>query len=162
MLHCNMSLTERGKHMAKSKTIHNTAETMDSAFHTGAETIKSGFDKTAEGYDRMVAIAKDNAEAFMQAANVAGKGFETINGEILAFSRKRMEGGVEHVQAIFSAKSVNEAIELQADYGRKAFEAWMTQMNKVNQMILETTKNAAEPIQARVAAVAEMAQDAAA
>jgi hypothetical protein len=151
--------------MAKSnkrKTIQNTAETMDSAFHNGAETMKDGFDKTSQGYDRMVAIAKDNAEAFMQAANVAGKGFEIINSEMLSFSRKRMEGGVEHVKAIFAVKSVNEAIELQADYGRQAFEAWMTQMNRVNQMVLETSKRAAEPIQARVSAVAEMAQDVAA
>ena len=148
--------------MAKNKTIHNTAETMDSAFQNGAETMKDGFDKTSEGYDRMVAIAKDNAEAFMQSANVAGKGFETINGEILAFSRQRMEGGVEHVKAIFAVKSVNEVMELQADYGRRAFEAWMTQMNRVNQMILETTKSAAEPIQARMTEVAEMTQEVAA
>lgn len=148
--------------MAKNKTIHNTAETMDSAFEAGNETLKNGFDKTAQGVDRMVGIAKDNAEAFMAAANVAGKGFETINSEMLAFSRTRMEGGVEHVKAIFAVKSVNEAIELQADYGRRAFEAWMTQMTKVNQMVLETTKSAVEPIQARMSAVAEMAQDVAA
>jgi hypothetical protein len=146
----------------KSKTIHNTAETMDSAFRNSTDTMNEGFGKAAQGYDRMVAIAQDNAEAFMQAANVAGRGFETINSEMMAFSRKRMEGGVEHVKAIFAVKSVNEAMELQADYGRQAFEAWMTQMNKVNQLVLETTKRAAKPIQARMTAVAETAQDVAA
>jgi phasin family protein len=148
--------------MAKSKNIHNTAETMDSAFHTGAETMKTGFDKAAQGYDRMVNIAKDNAEAFMQAANVAGKGFETINAEVLAFSRKRMEGGVEHVRAIFGVKTMNEAVELQTEYGRRAFEAYVSEISKLNQLVLETAKNAAEPIQTRVAAFAEMAQDVAA
>jgi phasin family protein len=148
--------------MAKSKTIHNTAETMDSAFQNGTETLKTGFDKAAQGYDRMVNIAKDNAEAFMQSAAVAGKGFETINAEVLAFSRQRMEGGVEHVRAIFGVKSMNEVIELQADYGRRAFEAYVSEITKLNQLVIETAKSAAEPIQARVAAVADMAQDVAA
>jgi len=146
--------------MAKSKTINHTAETMDSAFHTGTDGMKDGFDKTAQGYDRMVTLAKDNAEAFIKSANVAGRGIETINSEVLAFSRKRMEDGVVAAKAIFGAKSVNEAIELQADYGRMAFEAYVAQMTKLNQLVLETAKSAAEPLSTRVAAFAEMAQDA--
>jgi phasin family protein len=148
--------------MAKAKTIDSTAETMESAFNTGSETFKSGFDKAAQGYDRMVSLAKDNADAFIKSANVAGKGIETINAEVLAFSRKRMEDGVAAAKAIFGAKSVNEAIELQADYGRKAFEAYVAEVTKLNQLVLETAKSAAEPIQTRVTAFAEMAQDVAA
>ena len=145
--------------MAKSKTIHNTAETMDSAFTNGTETVKEGFDKAAQGYDRMVSMAKGNADALIRSANVAGKGFETINSEVVAFSRKRLEDGVAHARAIFSVRSMNEAIELQADYGRRAFEAYMVQFSRLNQMALETAKIAAEPIQTRAAAIAEMAQD---
>jgi phasin family protein len=148
--------------MAKTKTTMNTAETMDSAFHNGTETLKEGFEKAAKGYDRIISLTKDNSEALLKSANVASKGVETINSEVLAFSRKRMEDGVTAAKAIFGAKSFNEAIELQAEYVRTAFEAHLAQFSRLSQIAVETAKGAAEPISARAQVVAELMQDEAA
>lgn len=148
--------------MAKSKTTHETAETMESAFHNGAETMKNGFDTTMKGYDRMVSLAKDNTDAFIKSANVAGKGIETINNEIVTYSRKRMEDGVAAAKAIFSARNINEAIEMQAEYVRAAFDSHVAQFSRLSQMAVDTAKNAAEPITARAQAVADLMQNEAA
>ena len=144
--------------MAKTKTSTNTAETIDSAFSTGTDAMKDGFEKAVKGYDRLVAFSKDNTDAFVRSANVAGKALETINSEVLSFSRERMETGVAAAKAIFGAKSVNEAIELQADYGRAAIEAYVAELSKLSDLALSTAKTAAEPLSARVSAFAELVQ----
>ena len=145
--------------MAKTKTTTNTAETIDSAFHTGTETMKEGLDKVTVGFDRMVSLTKDNTEALIHSANVAGKGIEIINSEVVAYSRKRMEDGVNAAKAIFAAKSINEAIELQAEYVRSAFESHVAQFSRLSQIAVETAKDAAEPISARAKVVANLMQD---
>jgi len=148
--------------MAKTKTINDTAETMDSAFRAGTDSMKDGVDKATEGFNKMVALTKDNTEAFIQSANVAGKGFETINNEVVAYSRKRIEDGVTAAKAIFGAKSLNEAIELQTAYFRTALDAHVAQFSRLSQLAVDTTKSAAEPISVRAQQVAELIQSEAA
>lgn len=148
--------------MAKSKTTQNTAETMDSALNTSNEVMKEGFDKAVKGFDRIVSFQKDSTDALIKSATVFGKGCETINSEVATYSRDRIENGVAAAKAIFGAKSVNEAMEMQAEYVRASIEAHVAQFSKLSEMFLQTTKQAAEPISARVTAFAELVQNEAA
>jgi phasin family protein len=93
---------------------------------------------------------------------VTGKGIEILNSEIVAYSRKRLEAGVDAAKAIFGAKSVAEAIELQAEYVRAAFDSHVAQFSRLSQIAVETAKDAAAPISARARDVADLMQNEAA
>ena len=64
--------------MAKTKTagekLNGTTETIENAFKTGTEALKANFDKAVKGYDQILGFQKDTVEAYVKAANVAGKG----------------------------------------------------------------------------------------
>lgn len=142
--------------MAKSKTTTSSAETIDTALHTGAEAMKDGFEKAAKGYDQFMSFGKDNAEAVVKSANMAGKGMETFNSELFAYTRKSIEGSMAAAKAIMGAKSVDEAIQLQSEFSKSAFETYVDELAKFGDMALAVAKGAAEPLQARASAFVEL------
>jgi phasin family protein len=144
-----------------SKTAKTTvagAETIETAMKNGADAMKNGLEKAAKGYDELVTIAKDNAEAWSSAANVAGKGFETINSEWFAFSRQVLEEGIAATRAMFETKSAKDLFELQSDFARKAVDAYVAEITKIGDIAVSTAKDAAAPLQARVTAFVDYAQ----
>src|SRR5256885_2065848 len=100
MLHCNRvawcrpgGALGKGHPMAtKTKTagdhLKDSAETVAK---NGAEAFKNGFEKAVKGYDQVLGFGKDNVEAYLKAANVAGKGVETLQNELYLFSKQSVE-----------------------------------------------------------------------
>jgi len=66
----------------------------ESALESGAAALKTGLEKALKGYDAVLGYGKENAEAVMKSATVAGKGVETINSEIYSFSKQSIEDTV--------------------------------------------------------------------
>ena len=139
-----------------------TRKTKTGAEHTmkdGAETMREGFDKATKGYEQFVAFGKDSAEAWVKSANVAGKGISEIHDQFFAFQRSLIEEGVATTKAVFASKNVQDAIEVQSDFVRSAFDTYVEQMAKFSDMAMSVVKEAAEPFQARATAFVEMAQN---
>ena len=93
--------------------LNGTTETIETAFKTGTEALKANFEKAVKGYDQILGFQKDTVEAYVKAANVAGKGAETLHNEIYTYSKASIEGGIANAKALMSTKSAHEAFELQ-------------------------------------------------
>lgn len=141
--------------MAKSKSTPNGEQTMESTVLTGAEAIKDGFEKAVKGYDQFMAFSKENAEAMLKSANAAGKGMETLNSEVFAFTRKFIEDGVAATKAVLSAKTVEEAFQLQGEYSKAVFQTQVDEAAKLGELALSAARETAEPLHSRLNAVAE-------
>lgn len=141
-----------------SKLSTNGTETVESALKNGAEAVKSGFEKAAKGYDQFVAFGKENAEAVFKSANVAGKGFETLNAEVFTYSRRTFEEGVTATKAMLASKNVHEILEIQSGFAKSAVESYVAEITKCQELALAAAKEAAEPIQARVTAFVDLVQ----
>ena len=59
-------------------------------------------------------------------------------------------------KAIMSSKSVDEAFQLQSEYSKSAFETYVDELAKFQDLALAITKSAATPLQARVSAFVEL------
>ena len=149
--------------MAKTKTagekINASAETIETALKNGAETFKAGFEKAVKNYDQFVGFGKDTVEAYAKAANVAGKGVETLHNEIYGYSKQSIEGSIAATKALMGAKSVHEAFELQSDYAKTAFDAYVGEMTKITELFTATAKEAFEPLQGRYQAWVDVVQN---
>jgi len=149
--------------MAKAKTAGeklNGTETFETAFKTGTEAMKANFDKAVKGYDQLLGFSKDTVEAYVKAANVAGKGAETLHNEIYSFSKQSIEGGIANAKALMASKSAHEAFELQTGFAKSAFESYISQMTKLGELMVATSKETFEPIQGRVQAWVDVVQSA--
>lgn len=141
--------------MANRKSTHSSDAAMDAAVSTGAEAIKDGFEKAVKTYDQFLTFGKDNAEAVLKSANAAGKGVEIINSEVFAYTRKFFEDGVLATKAVLSAKTFEEAFQLQSEYGKALFQNQVEEAAKIGELALSTARETAEPLQTRVAAAAD-------
>jgi len=142
--------------MAKNKT----AEKVTDAAEGMENTMKNGFEKAAMGYDQFLGYGKETVEAYTKAANVAAKGAETLHNEIFAYSKQSMENTIAQTKALMATKSVHEAIELQSDFAKTAFETYVSQMTKFGEIFMSTTKDSFAPIQGRVQAWVDTVQNA--
>ena len=150
--------------MAKAKTagekINGTTETIETAFKNGTEALKTNFDKAVKGYDHALGFSKDTVEAYVKAANVAGKGAETINNEIYAYSKQSIEDSISATKALMASKSAHEAFELQTSFAKAAFEGYVSQLTKLSGLLTATSKETFAPIQGRVQAWVDVVQSA--
>jgi len=149
--------------MAKAKAteaINGAAEGIETAFKTGTEALKVSFEKAVKGYDQLLGYSKDTVEAYVKSANAAGKGAETLHNEIYAYSKQSIEDSIATAKALMGSKSVHEAFELQTDYAKSAFDAYVSELTKLSELVVSTTKEAFEPLQGRVAAWVEVVQTA--
>jgi phasin family protein len=149
--------------MAKAKTADekiNGTETSAAAFKNGTETLKTNFEKAVKGYDQILGFSKETVEAYVKAANVAGKGAETLHNEIYAYSKQSIEDSIAAAKAVMASKSAHEAFELQTDFAKTAFEAYVSELTKISELFAATSKETLAPIQGRVQAWVDVVQSA--
>jgi phasin family protein len=139
--------------MTKAKTAgEKDFATAEINFNAGADALKAGFDKAIAGYDSVVGYGKDTAEALIKSATVAGKGAESLHNEIYAYTKLSMEDSIAAGKAILGAKSVHEAVELQTGFAKAAFENYVAELTKFNQLFTATAKESFAPLQGRAQA----------
>lgn len=136
----------------------NGAENIETAMKSGTEALKTGFEKAVKGYDQVLGYGKETAEAYVQSANAAGKGAETLHNEIYTYSKQSIEDSIAATKALMGTKSVQEAFELQTGFARTAFEAYVSQVTKMSGIFSATTKETLAPLQSRAQAWVDVVQ----
>ena len=130
--------------MTKAKTAADkAAANAEFAMANGTEAFKAVFDKAIKNYDAVLGYGKETAEAVMKSATVAGKGVESINSEIYAYSKSSLE------ESIMGSKSLHEAFEYQSDFAKSAFESYIAEMTKFGELFTATTKSSFARLQGR-------------
>lgn len=136
------------------------SEGVEAALRSGSDALKTGFDKAVKGYDQFLGFGKDTLEACMKAANAAGRGVETFQNELYSYSKQSVEDSISATKAVLGSKSVHEALELQSDFAKSAFDGYVTQVTKLGEIVSATAKETFEPLQGRVQAWVEAVQSA--
>lgn len=137
-------------------------ENVEKAVKAGSEAVekalslsKERIEAAVKGYDEMTALNKQAVEAFMSAGTVASKGVEQINAEVLAFTKTQIEDSISAAKALMGAKTLQELVDLQSDYARGAFDAYMAQSTKMGELTAKLAQEAFEPINAQLQATVE-------
>ena len=91
----------------------------------------------------------------MKSSEIAAKAAEGIGTEISAYSKKSFEDGVAAAQDFASAKTLTELFEKQTSYAQAAFEGFVSQATKMNEIYVAAAKDITAPLGARVTAATE-------
>ncbi len=132
-----------------------TAKTAYDFFFAGNHAFKDSMEKTMTAMAEMNAHSKKNLEAFVASATAAAKGAETVGMRAMAFSKKSMESQVAAAKALTSAKSIQEAVELQTGFAKAAMETYIAEMTELSSIASTSVKDAMAPISERVTAMVE-------
>ena len=120
------------------------------------KTMEEGVEKMARGVEDVTSFSQENVEAMMTSGKVMAKATEEMNAEIIAFSKKSYQDGMAAAKEITSAKSVSEFFEKQTAFAKSAFENYVAEATKLNEIYSSAAKNAFAPLNDRFTAAADM------
>ena len=131
-----------------------TQETINQA----TDAANDGARRMTDGMSQFGSFGQDTVEAVTASATIVAKGLEKATQENVAFAKTQMEHGAERMKAFQSVKTPQEFFEAQANLFRTVMEAQIEQTNKVSDMMIETAREAAQPMSKRYTAMVEMMQ----
>ena len=70
------------------------------------------------------------------------------------YSKKSFEDGTRAFEQIIGAKSFEQVWEIQSQYAKKAFDAYVAQASKVREMYVDLARSAYQPVEQAAAKTA--------
>ncbi len=80
--------------------------------------------------DEFQKLGKEQLEAVSSVAASLAKGLQTIAAETIEFSKKSIETNSAYVEKMTRAKSIDEAIQIQSEFVKSAYEGFAAQATK--------------------------------
>ena len=72
-----------------------------------------------------------NVDAAVKMFGEWSKGWQTIAAEMTDYTKRSFEEGTATFEKLLSAKSVEQAMEIQSGYARRAYDGYLHQMSKL-------------------------------
>lgn len=119
------------------------------------KNVTEQMEKLTKNFEGITAFGQENVDAIVKSSEIAAKAAEGIGSEISAYSKKSFEDGVAAAQDFAAAKTVTELFERQTAFAQTAFEGWMSQTAKLNEIYVAAAKDITAPIGARVTKASE-------
>ena len=119
------------------------------------EMTRSRIEAAMKGFEDIATFSKENVEAMVATTSAATKAIETLNAEAVAYARQSFEDGLAAARALATAKSMQEMLDLQNDFTKSAFDGFLAHSTKVGDLFARLSKEAMEPLGARVNAATE-------
>ena len=119
------------------------------------KTATEQFEKLSKGFEGLTSFGQENVDALVKSSEIAAKAAEGIGTEISAYSKKAFEDGVAAAQDFAAAKTMTELFEKQTSYAQAAFEGFVSQATKMNEIYVAAAKDITAPLGARVNAATE-------
>ena len=100
-----------------------------------------------KGFEEFQKVGKDGFDAAVKSFGEMNKGFQAIAAEVTDYSKKAFEDGTRAFEQLVGAKSFEQAWEIQSQYAKKAFDAYIAQASKLGEMYVELARNAYQPVE---------------
>ena len=91
-------------------------------------------------FDDIQKLGKNNLEATAKSLGALSKNSQAIAAEMADYSKKSFEEGTKALEKMFGAKTVEQAIEIQTDFAKTAYEGYVTQVTKIGELYTELAK----------------------
>ena len=102
--------------------------------------------KTREQFQRA-----EGVDAVVRAYGEATKGLQDIAAEVADYSKKAVEDATSAFQQLVTAKSAEQAFEIQSQYAKKAYDAYLAEASKLGAMWVSLARDAYKPVERAVA-----------
>lgn len=106
-------------------------------------------------FEDFTKINQDVLNAVTASTSVATKGFQEIASETTEFTKKSYEDSAAVAEKLVAVKSLDKAFEIQNDYAKTAYEAFVAQSTKLNELYTNIAKETFKPFEAAAPAKAK-------
>ena len=92
-------------------------------------------------------LGQQNVDTAMKMFGEWNKGWQAIAAEMTDYTKRSFEEGTATVEKLMSAKSFEQAVEIQTGYARRAYDDYMHQVSKLGGLYAELAKEAYKPVE---------------
>jgi len=104
-------------------------------------------------FEEFQKFSKQQMDAVNAVASTMTKGFQQIAAESTDYSKKAFAANTEVVEKLLGAKSVDTAIQIQSEYAKTAYEGFVAQASRINELIVKLATEAFKPVETAIANV---------
>ncbi|THD47535.1 MAG: phasin family protein [Bradyrhizobium sp.] len=102
---------------------------------------------TVPTFEDFQKLSKQQLDAVNAAATTVAKGLQEIATESSEYSKKSFAASSAVVEKLIGAKSVETAIQIQTEYAKSAYEGFVAQANKINEIFAKVATDAFKPVE---------------
>ncbi len=127
------------------------------ATFTGQPGIEKGsqmakeFEEFHKAGEQFQKVGKDSFDAAVKSLGEVNKGLQAIAAEVTGYSKKAVEDSMRAFEQLMGAKSLEQAVEIQSQFTKKAYDTYMAEMSKLGEMYVGLAKNAYKPVESALA-----------
>lgn len=100
-----------------------------------------------KGFEEFQKVGKDGFDAAVKSFGEMNKGFQAIAAEVTDYSKKAFEDGTRAFEQLIGAKSVEQAVEIQSQYAKKAYDTYISEVSKLGEMYAGLARDAYKPVE---------------
>lgn len=98
-----------------------------------------------KNFDDLQKLSQSNMDVTMKMMGDWNKGWQAMAAEMSDYTKRSFEDGTATFEKLLTAKSMEQAMEIQTSYAKRSYEEWMQQMNKLGGMFQNFAKEAYKP-----------------
>ncbi|MEQ1576377.1 MAG: phasin family protein [Hyphomicrobium sp.] len=91
-----------------------------------------------------------NSESAVKMMGDWAKNWQALTSELTDYSKRAFQDGQATFEKLISAKTVEQAIEIQSSYAKRSIEEYMQQMSKIGSMYTSFGREAYKPVERAV------------
>jgi hypothetical protein len=96
-------------------------------------------------------VSKASFDAAVHAYGEANKGFQAISAELATYFKKAFDDATRAFEQLVGVKSVEQAIEIQSRYAKKAYDEYIAEVSKLGEMYVSLARSAYKPFETALA-----------
>jgi phasin family protein len=104
-----------------------------------------------KGYEEFQKTGQENYDNEVKNFEEVNKGVQAIASEVTDYTKKAIEDSTVAFEKLMGVKSVEQAIEIQTGYAKKAYDDYVSQASKLGEMYVTLAKEAYKPVEKALA-----------
>jgi hypothetical protein len=109
-------------------------------------------------FESVTRLGKEQFEAVSAATAAVTKGWQSVAAETTDYSKKSFEKSRVLAEKLIGVKKIDEAIELQSEFAKSAYEDFLAEATKMGELYLSIAKEAMKPVEAAASKVYSSAE----
>jgi hypothetical protein len=92
-------------------------------------------------------LGQTNVDAAMKVFGEWNKGWQAIAAEMTDYTKRSFEDGSATFEKLVSSRSIEQVMEIQTSFAKRAYDEYMHQLTKIGGMYAELAKEAYRPVE---------------
>ena len=101
----------------------------------------------AKDMEDVAKMGQANMEHTMKVWGEWAKNWQAMTAEMTDYTKRSFEDGTKTFEKLTTAKSIEQVMEIQTGFAKRAYDDYMQQMTRLGSMYADLAKGSAQPIE---------------